>query len=277
MLRKLTLVAAVIGGMTLFLFGCGGEVKSLQMRDAQQTVSQDKPVMKTVEFPKGTWTGAASAPQAVTLAQMFVESHNMAAAEFAKLKESQETLQKGQEAIKNTQQALTESAKRLEETNQKILETAQRHQENAQKTLIKIEELSKKQGTGEITLFYGTGKTRLPEKSLEYERLIRFADFLARESKGRKIVFISIGSASAFGPAKVNLKLAQKRADFPKTVLDKYLIHTPHTYFKVYGIGDLYSPKKVTFKEHERYQHTRLIALFENDPLPELPAEAPKK
>ena len=31
------------------------------------------------------------------------------------------------------------------------------------------------------------------------------------------------------------------------------------------------SPKKVSKKEHERYQHTRLIALYETDKAPELP------
>jgi hypothetical protein len=201
----------------------------------------------------------------------------MAISEFSKLRESQETIRTSQEAIRTTQEALKSSTQRLEETNLKILEAAQKHQDNAKKTLEKIEELSKKQGSGEITLFFPAGTSKLQEKSLEYERLIRFTDFLARESKGRKIIFISLGSASAYGPPKVNLKLARTRADFPKAVIDKYLVNSLHEYYKVYGTGDLYSPKKVSKKEHERYQHARIIALFENDPIPSLPEEAGKK
>jgi hypothetical protein len=36
----------------------------------------------------------------------------------------------------------------------------------------------------------------------------------------------------------------------------------------VYGTGDLYSPKGVKLKEHERYQHARVIAVFAGDQLP---------
>ncbi|MEW6184259.1 MAG: hypothetical protein AB1585_00805 [Thermodesulfobacteriota bacterium] len=266
MVQKLLVGVTVL----LFLFGCGGEVKQLQMRDANQKVTDPNQGMKGVEFPKGTWTGAASTQQAVTLAQLFVDSHNMAVSEFSKLRESQES-------IKTAQESLKVSTQRLEETNLKILEAAQKHQDNAKKTLEKIEELSKKMGSGEITLFFPVGSSRLPEKSMEYERLVRFTDFLARESKGRKIILISLGSASAFGSPKMNVKLAKGRAEFPKPVIDKYLINSPHDYYKVYGTGDLYSPKGVSKKEHERYQHARLIALFENDSIPSLPEEAGKK
>jgi outer membrane protein OmpA-like peptidoglycan-associated protein len=273
MIQKLFVGVTVL----LFLFGCGGEVKQLQMRDANQKVTDPNQGMKGVEFPKGTWTGAASTTQAVTLAQMFVDSHNMAVSEFSKLRESQESIKTSQESIKTSQESLKISTQKLEETNLKILEAAQKHQENAQKTLVKIEELSKKQGSGEITLFFQVGSSKLTEKSMEYERLVRFTDFLARESKGRKIVLITIGSASAFGSPKMNVKLAKARADFPKPVIDKYLVNSPHEYYKVYGIGDQYSPKGVSKKEHERYQHTRVIALFENDTIPSLPEEAGKK
>ena len=262
----------MIGGLALlfFLMGCGGEVKQLKMRDTGLSVTEPNQGLKTVEFPKGSWTGGASKEQAGTLAQLFVDSHNMAMGEFSKLRDSQESIKTAQEALKN-------SSQRLEETNRLILEAAQKHQETAQKTLQKIEELSKKQGTGEITLFYSAGVSTLKESSLEYDRLVRFVDFLSRESKGRNIVFISLGSASAFGPPKVNTKLAKERAEFPKNPVDKYLVNSPHEYFKVYGTGDLYSPKGVSKKEHDRYQHTRLIALYETDQTPKLPEEPAQK
>jgi len=262
----------IFGGIGVFLLlvGCGGEVKQLQMRDTNLQATESNQGLKKVEFPKGTWTGAASTEQAGTLAQLFMDSHNMAMAEFSKLRDSQESLKTGQEALKD-------SNKRLEETQKQILETARKHQETAQKILERIEELAMKQGTGQITIFYPVGTKKLKENSLEYERLIRFADFLSRESKGRKILFISIGSASAFGPQKVNLKLAKNRAEFPKGILDKYLVNSVHEFYKVYGTGDLYSPKGISKKEHERYQHTRLIALYETVQAPSLPEEPGKK
>ena len=257
----------------LFLFGCGGEVKQLQMRDTAISPSEPSKGMKVVEFPKGTWTGGASKEQAGTLAQIFVNSHNMAMAEFSKLQDSQESIKTAQEALKGSSQRLEETTQQLKETNRQILEMAQEHQKTAETTLKKIEDLSRSQGTGEITLFYPVGVSKLKMNSSEYDRLVRFVDFLSRESKGRKILFISLGSASAFGPQKVNRKLAKERAGFPQEPIDKYLVNTPHEYYKVYGTGDFYSPKGISKKEHGRYQHTRLIALYDIDQSPKLPDE----
>lgn len=270
------MIYKMMGGIAVlfFLFGCGGEVKQLQMRDTSLNVTEPEQGMKTVEFPKGTWTGGASTNQAGTLAQLFVTSHNMAMMQFSKLQDSQDSIK---EALKNSSQRLEETNRLILENAQKQQEAAQKHQEVAEKTLQKIEEVSREQGTGQITLFYPAGTGKLKENSLEYERLIRFVDFLSRESRGRKVLFISIGSASAFGPPKVNLKLAKARADFPKGIIDKYLVNAAHEYYKVYGTGDLYSPKRVSKKEHDRYQHTRLIALYETDKAPSLPEEPVKK
>ncbi|MCJ7832838.1 MAG: hypothetical protein MUQ20_00440 [Deltaproteobacteria bacterium] len=266
MLKKIFIAIGVL----VFLVGCGGEVRQLQLRDTNLPATDPNQGMKKVEFPKGTWTGGASTKQASALAQLFMDSHNMAMAEFSKVRDSQESMKTSQEALKN-------STQRLEETSRQILEAAKKHQETAQKTLQKIEEVSREQGAGQITLFYPAGISKLKENALEYERLIRFVDFLSRESKGRKVLFISIGSASAFGPKKVNLKLAKARADFPKGTIDKYLVNTAHEFYKVYGTGDLYSPKGVSKKEHERYQHTRLIALYDTNLAPSLPEEPVKK
>lgn len=165
----------------LFLMGCGGEVKQLQMRDTSLNATESNQGMKTVEFPKGTWTGTASKEQAGSLAQLFVNSHNMAMTQFSKLQDSQDSIKAAQETLKT-------SAQRLEETNRQILEAAQKHQEAAQKTLQKIEEISKEQGTGQITLFYPVGNGKLKENSLEYERLIRFVDFLSPGKQGPKSI-----------------------------------------------------------------------------------------
>jgi len=250
--------------MLFFLVGCGGEVKELKMRDTQISPSEPSQGMKTVEFPKGTWTGAASKEQASTLAQVFVDSHNMAMNEFSKVQDSMAYL-------KGSGQRLEEAAQQIREANRESLELAKENQKTAQTTLKRIEELSRNQGTGEITLFYPAGSGRLKVNSPEFNRLVQFVDYLGRECKGRKILFVSLGSASAYGSKKVNNKLAKDRAEFPQSIIDKYLVNNPHEYYKVYGTGDLYSPKGISKKEHERYQHTRVIAFYETDQLPKIP------
>jgi hypothetical protein len=100
---------------------------------------------------------------------------------------------------------------------------------------------------------------------MEHDRLVRFADFLARESRGRKVILLSIGSASAYGNQKVNMDLAKKRSEVPLDIMDKYLVNVPHEFHKVFGNGDLNSPRDVKMKEHQRYQHTRVIAVFDKE------------
>jgi hypothetical protein len=146
------------------------------------------------------------------------------------------------------------------------LELTQKTQETAQRTLAALEELSRRHGTGEITVFFPVSSAAL--STAERDRLVRFTDFAAREARGRKLLLVSIGSASAFGNQKVNQRLAERRSAVPIDVMDKYLINVPHEFHKVYGTGDLYSPKGVKLKEHERYQNARVIAVFASEQLP---------
>jgi hypothetical protein len=254
----------------LFLWGCAGDPKMLPMRDTGLNPAGPEKGLKTVEFPKGTWTGNASTEQAGSLAQVFVNSHNMAMREFDQVKDNQEKM-------KGSLQSLKDAAQRLEDSNQKLMASAQKNQDTAEKSLMRIEKLSKEQGSGEITLFYPTGSGKIAEGSREYGRLVQFVDYLSRESRGRKVLFVNIGSASATGNKRVNMKLAKARSEFPIQVIDKYLVNVPHEYYKVYGVGDQYSPKKVNRKEHLRYQHNRLIAVYETDQVPAIPEEPTKK
>jgi outer membrane protein OmpA-like peptidoglycan-associated protein len=250
----------IMGFLAVFLVaGCGGEVKQLQMKDTAGAT-------KTIEFPKGTITGAASKDQSSTLAQIFVDSHNMAMEELAGIKGNEE-------AIKRSTQKIEEAIQKLDESSRKTLEASRSNLETAQKSLQMIEQLSRKQGTGEITLFFPVGSSVIKKGSHEYGRTANFADFLSRESRGRKVLLISIGSASAFGNKKLNQKLAKKRSEAPIEILDQYLVNIPHDVYKVYGTGDVYSPKNVTMKEHQRYQHARIIAFYEMDQVPSLPEE----
>lgn len=148
----------------------------------------------------------------------------------------------------------------IKATSKETLETARR-------SLGLLEEMSRRHGTGEITVFFPVASSTLG--AAEKDRLVRFADFLSREARGRKILLVCIGSASAFGDQRVNMKLAEKRSLAPTDVMDKYLVNIPHEFDNVYGTGDLYSPKNVKMKEHERYQHVRVIAVFDTQQLPE--------
>src|SRR5262245_47754405 len=190
---------------------------------------------QTVTFPNGTMFGVASGQQASTLAQLIVDSNNN------NMKDYEE----------------------LQGTSSKNLQTSQH-------ALQMLEHMSQQQGTGEITLFFQTGSATLPSSGLQYQRLINFADYLSRMSRGRKILFVMIGSASTTGSMSVNQRLSRERSEAPEPVIDQYLVNVPHQFFKVYGIGDMYSPKNVTLQEDQRYQNVRIIAVYETDQIPAL-------
>lgn len=184
-------------------------------------------------FPNGTTFGGASRQQASSLAQMIVDSNNNNMKEY----------------------------EHLEGTTSQNLQTSQH-------ALQILEHLSQQQGTGEITLFFPTGSTRLSSGTLQYQRLINFVDYLSRMSRGRKILFVLIGSKSATGNMNTNQRLSQEHA--PEPIIDQYLVNVPHQFFKVHGIGDMYSPKHVSMQEDQRYQNVRIIAVYETDQIPAL-------
>jgi len=167
---------------------------------------------------------------------------------------------------------LVEGQARLEETAKETLDTAKKTWDTTRMIIEAFEKVSRRQGTGEVTVFFATGSSRVARGGLQERRLVEFADWLGRESRGRKIMFVSVGSASATGPQGLNEKLAKKRSEALLGVVDQYLVNVPHEYVKLYGTGDLYSPKGVGRAEHERYQHARLIAFFEKGQEPPLPA-----
>lgn len=160
--------------------------------------------------------------------------------------------------IKSANQGMKSDLDVIKKSSQQSLETAQR-------SLKVLEEMANRQGTGEISVFFPNGSAHMERGVVEHDRLVRFADFLARESRGRKVILVSIGSASAYGNQKVNLDLAKKRSEVPLDIMDKYLVNVPHEFHKVFGNGDLNSPKDVKMKEHQRYQHTRVIAVFDKE------------
>ncbi len=229
---RYTIVLAAMFSLPL-LNGCGTFEKYMPTMSAPAAEAQ-KPDAQGAP-------NAQSAPNAQLTVRQFVAAHT--------------DVMDGMAAIKSGNQAIQSDLEVIKQTNQKALETAQR-------TLQAFEDMASQQGTGEISIFFQNGSANLEKTTLDYERLVHFADFLARESRGRKVILLSIGRASAFGNQKVNTALAKKRSEVPLDILDKYLINVPHEFHKVFGTGDLNSPKDVRMKEHQRYQHTRIIAVF---------------
>ena len=213
------------------LVGCAPQPPPRQF--SVQRPDEQKP--QTVTFPNGTMFGGASGSQASTLAQLVVDSNN--------------------NNIKDYEQ--------LQGTASKNLQTSQQ-------ALQMLEHLSQQQGTGDITLFFPTGSAALPTSGLQYQRLINFVDYLSRNSRGRKILLIMIGSASATGSMSINQKLSQERSQAPEPIIDQYLVNDPHQFFKVYSIGDMYSPKNVSLQEDQRYQNVRIIAVYDTNQIPAL-------
>jgi len=148
--------------------------------------------------------------------------------------------------------------------------TASKNLQTSQQALQMLEHLSQQQGTGDITLFFPTGSAALPQGSLQYQRLINFVDYLSRNSRGRKILLVMIGSASATGNMSINQKLSRERSEAPEPTIDQYLVNDPHQFFKVYAIGDMYSPKNVSLQEDQRYQNVRIIAVYDTNQIPAL-------
>src|SRR5262245_35210454 len=241
-------VRGVLVVFTIALAGCAGQTEQLAVQAPPPATGKPAPTPEQVTFPNGTVFGGASGAQASTLAQIVVEANNNNMKEYQQIQATQ---------AKDFQQ--------LQGTETKNLQTSQQ-------ALQMLEQLSNQQGTGQITLFFLTGEHTIPQNSLQYTRLVNFLDYLSRESRGRKVLFLLVGSASATGNAQINERLSRERAAAPEPIIDQYLVNVPHQFFKVYGLGDVYSPKGASLTVEERYQNVRIVAVYDTDQVPVLPA-----
>src|SRR5215470_17840298 len=198
-----------------------------------QQPGEQKP--QTITFPNGTTFGGASGSQASTLAQLVVDSNNNNMKDYEQLQG-----------------------------------TASKNLQTSQQALDMLEQLSNQQGTGQITLFFPTGSASLGSSGLQYDRLVNFLDYISRDSRGRKVLFIMIGSASATGSLAINEKLSRERSQAPEPIINQYLVNVPHQFYKVYGLGDLYAPKNVSLQEDQRYQNVQIIAVYDTNQIPAL-------
>lgn len=120
------------------------------------------------------------------------------------------------------------------------------------------------------TLFFAGGSATLDQ--FQYQRLVNFLDYLQRESRGRKVILVSIGSASAVGTASVNRKLSVERSQAPLPIINQYLVNIPHQFYKVSAIGDMYAPKNAPMQVEKRYQSVRIIAAYDASQLGSVPS-----
>src|SRR5271167_2573124 len=211
----------------VLLAACAGQPETYQMNQGQ-----------SVTMPKGTMTGAASVGDANALAQMIVNDNNNAMAQFDQLNGNMAKMQAMQ-----TQQL-----------------------QNSQAALVRLEDLSNSQGSGQITLFFAEGSAQLNQE--QQQRLIRFLDYISRESAGREVIMVSVGSASAVGPAAVNRRLSIERSQAPLPIISQYLVNTPHEFYKVSSVGDMYAPRDASTEVAQRYQNVRIVAAYDKAQLP---------
>jgi outer membrane protein OmpA-like peptidoglycan-associated protein len=192
---------------------------------------------QTVTMPKGTVTGTASVGDANALAQMIVDNNNNAMAGFDRVNGDLSQMQA----------------------------TETQELQASQDALVRLVQLSNQQGSGSITLFFAEGSAQLNQE--QQQRLIRFLDYLSRDSRGRTVILVSVGSASAVGPAAINRQLSIQRSQAPVNMIQQYLINTPHTFYKVSAVGDMYAPKDASQLVDQRYQNVRIVAAYSTSQL----------
>ena len=208
------------------LASCGGQPTTYGMQSPSGAP-------ESVTMPKGTMTGAASTGDATALATMIQDSNNNVMTAYDRVNGKMDSLQ----ASEN-----------------KDLQTSQQ-------ALAQLQKLSNDQGSGQITLFFGEGSSAIDPA--QTQRLIGFLDYISRDAHGRKVILVSLGSASSVGNPALNKKLSIERGQAPIPVINQYLVNIPHQVFKVSGVGDMYAPKTANAQVDARYQSVQIIAAYD--------------
>src|SRR5664279_921236 len=215
-----------IAAAAIVLASCAGQPQQYSMQTPAGPPD-------AVTVPKGTMTGAASVGDATSLATMIQDSNNNVMTAYDRVNGQMNNLQ-------------------ASET--KDLQTSEQ-------ALAKLEQLSNQQGSGQITLFFAEGSSTLSAE--QSQRLIAFLDYISRDAHGRKVILVSLGSASAVGNPAFNKKLSVERGQAPIPVINQYLVNIPHQVFKVSGVGEMYAPKRASAQVDARYQSVQIIAAYD--------------
>lgn len=151
---------------------------------------------------------------------------------------------------------------RIERKVDRILEGQKLSEEKLDELLA----LARAQGTGEITLFYPWARSTLPRS--QRDRLVRFLDHLAHEAHGRPILLVAVGTSSDWRQESRNESLSKQRAASPRTLVARHLVHVPHEWREVKGLGSRLTPPDARGKT---WRHVRIIAVYDESQLPQLP------
>lgn len=211
---------------TALLASCGGQPTTYGMQSPTGAP-------ETVTVPKGTMTGAASVGDATALATMIQDSNNNVMKAYDRVNGQMNNLQ----ASEN-----------------KDLQTSEQ-------ALAQLEQLSNQQGSGQITLFFAEGSSTLDQA--QGQRLIGFLDYISRDAHGRKVILVSVGSASSVGNPALNKKLSVERGQAPLPTINQYLVNIPHQVYRVSGVGEMYAPKRASQQVDARYQSVQVIAAYD--------------
>ena len=164
-----------------------------------------------------------------------------------------------------TQQARTHrKLDRLEDKVDQVLE----QQALAQASLDELLRIARRQGSGELTLFFGWNSARLRPGSRQHERYVRFLDRVAFEAHGREVVLVAIGSAGDWNKPGWNDTLSQRRASVVRLPAKRHLLHVPHRWLRVDGAGSTLAPGDA---RGQAWRHVRILAVYDEGDLPPLP------
>jgi len=139
-----------------------------------------------------------------------------------------------------------------------------------EKALSYLAEQARREGGGEISIFFGPGSAWIPPSSLSEERFVGFLDYLSREARGREIYLVYVVSTSAPGGIDFNQKLALRRLQSVSNLTRLYLKDVPHRTAKVINLGEHQSPAEGGLAVHRRYRKVRVIAVYDVQDLPPL-------
>jgi formylglycine-generating enzyme required for sulfatase activity/outer membrane protein OmpA-like peptidoglycan-associated protein len=170
------------------------------------------------------------------------------------------------QAVQAREELSTAASMNDYQRSQALIRSYNHHMDASKESYQILQEIAENQGTGDITLFFPTDSAIIPENDLQYHRLIRYLDSLERNNRGRKLVFVIMGSASTTGEKNHNLVLSKARAHAPIPIIAHYLVNVPHSFHKVYGTGDTHSPQNAPDDINMRYQFVRIMALYEDMP-----------
>ena len=130
-------------------------------------------------------------------------------------------------------------------------------------------EAARRQGTGEITLFFPWNVEFLGRARTE--RLTHWLDHLVLEARGRPLHLVLVASAADWKKTTWNLDEAEGRLRAVRAAIDRQLMYVPHSFHRTYVLDPQLRPAD---SKARAWRQVRIIAVHDLGDLPALPAEA---